>query len=41
MELQGGLGSHELDEGACFPRFAPCPASKGGRPPTPSLRPIC
>ena len=33
MEVQGGLGSVELDGGTCFPEFAPCLMSKGGYPP--------
>jgi hypothetical protein len=39
MEVQGGLGSAELDGGASFLEFAPCSTSKGGCPPTPSTRP--
>jgi hypothetical protein len=41
MEMQGVLGSHELDGGTCIPRFAPRLASKGGHPLVPSVEAIC
>jgi hypothetical protein len=35
MEVQGGLGSAELDGGTCFLEFAPRLVSEGGCPPLP------